>query len=99
MRASAVWETFGTNSAAYRSNFVGEPGSFVAKNRNPNRALFSPGVGLKGVFYEDVMSLSLDYFGEFGNGYQNQVGKVEFSWAFPPCKPKETKVPKECNKK
>ncbi|HEV7736839.1 MAG TPA: autotransporter-associated beta strand repeat-containing protein, partial [Chlamydiales bacterium] len=79
--ASVVWETFGSGDT-YRSNLVGEPGSFVVKNPNPNRTLFSPGAGLRGVFYKDRGSFSFDYNGEFGYHYHNQVGKVELSWTF-----------------
>jgi len=82
LRASAVWESFCSNADSYRFSFANQPGSLVVKNPNPNRTCFSPGAGVAGVFFQDRMLLSLDYNGEFGDGYQNQVGKAEFSWMF-----------------
>lgn len=82
LSGSVVWETFNSNGETYQANLVDQPGTFSAEYRLPNRILFSPGAGVRGVFYEDKMALSVDYNGEFGSGYQNQVAKVEFSWAF-----------------
>jgi len=90
VRLSAVHETFnlnsdsslGSNGDSYQSHFRGESGSFTVKNQNTNRTLFSPGVGISGVFFEDTMLFSLDYFGEFSGDYSNQVVKGEFSWLF-----------------
>jgi len=82
IRASAVWENFSSNGNYYRAHFVGQPGAFTAKNRNPNRTLFSPGAGVTGVFYDDTLLFSFDYLGEFAQSYHNQVGKIEFSWLF-----------------
>ena len=84
VRLSAVYEAFNlkSNGASYQSHFMGESGSFTVKNQNTNRTLFSPGVGISGVFFEDTMLFSLDYFGEFSRNYSNQVVKGEFSWLF-----------------
>jgi hypothetical protein len=90
VRLSAVHEAFnfngdsslGSNGDSYKSSFVGELGSFVVKNPNTNRTLFSPGAGVTGVFFEDKMLLSLDYIGEYSGNYSNQVCKAEFSWMF-----------------
>jgi len=90
VRLSAVHEAFnlngdsslGSNGDSYQSHFSGESGSFTVKNQNTNRTLFSPGVGISGVFFDDTMLFSLDYFGEFSGNYSNQVVKGEFSWLF-----------------
>jgi uncharacterized protein with beta-barrel porin domain len=66
----------------YRSNFVDQPSSFVVKGLYPNRTLYSPGAGLTGAFYDDRISVSFYYDGEFGDGYSDQTGTVEFSWVF-----------------
>ncbi len=82
LRASAVYEVFFANGTQYQSHFVNQSGSFAVINKEPNRVLFSPGVGVAGFFYCNKMALLLDYNGEFGYGYRNQVAKGEFSWLF-----------------
>jgi fibronectin-binding autotransporter adhesin len=81
VRFSAVRENR-FSGRSYRSNFVGQPGSFVVRGLYPTRTLFSPGAGLTGTFFDEELSLSLYYDGEFGDGYSDQTGRAEFSFLF-----------------
>jgi len=80
LRASFVREAYRSSAGTYQSNLVDQPLSFTVKNRVPNRTLFSPGAKVTGVFYDDKMWVEIDYFGEYGTTYANQVFKAEFSW-------------------
>ncbi len=81
IRMSAVRESR-FSGRHYRSKLVGEPGSFVVSGIYPSRTLFSPGAGISGIFFEDKMTVSLLYDGEYGERYNDQVARAEFAWEF-----------------
>jgi outer membrane autotransporter protein len=66
----------------YRSNLVGEPGSFVVSGLYPDRTLYHPAAGLTGAFCDDRLAFSLYYDGEFGHHYSDNAGTAELSWKF-----------------
>ncbi len=66
----------------YRSNLVGEPGSFVVSGLYPDRTLYHPAAGLTGAFCDDRLAFSVYYDGEFGHHYSDNAGTAELSWRF-----------------
>lgn len=68
----------------YRSRLQGLDCTFSSKGLNPDRTLISPAVGVTWLLYDDRISLTLDYAGEFafGGKFWDQKGNFQLSYAF-----------------
>ena len=72
-----------TKGSKYTAAFTGaQEFPFVVTGYFPDRNLFSPGVSVTGAIFEDKLSFSAYYDGEFGSGFsENRYGgEVRYSF-------------------
>lgn len=66
----------------YRASFTSCSPSFTVDGLNPDRSLIIPGGGVTGYFFDDQLSISVDYDAEFGKKYWNQLANAQIGYSF-----------------
>jgi fibronectin-binding autotransporter adhesin len=66
----------------YIARFEGEGGHFKTQGLYQNHTLFSPGVGITGVFSNERLSVSLEYDGEYGKEFSDSMISGLINWTF-----------------
>jgi outer membrane autotransporter protein len=66
----------------YHVELIDAAASFAVEGLNPDRTLFSPGISLMGLFFQEAMSFSISYDSEFGKHFRDQSVNVQLGYSF-----------------